>query len=103
MNRRMILAIAAAVVLVLALGIAIIPSSLTTYALKFLEAVQLIGLMEMLLHGSFISTRYFKITLVLLAVFFIGALLTIVHPTSADVILLLSLAGIIVALAEQLN
>ena len=96
MNRRMILAIAAAVVLVLALGIAIIPSSLTTYALKFLEAVQLIGLMEMLLHGSFISTRYFKITLVLLAVFFIGALLTIVHPTSADVILLLSLAGILI-------
>lgn len=96
MNRRLIVAIVATLVLVLALGMAIIQSSLTPYALRFLEAVQIIGLMNMVLNGTFISTRYFKITLVLIGLFFVGALLTMVHPTSADVILLLSLAGILI-------
>jgi hypothetical protein len=96
MNRRLIFAIAAAAVLAVALGMAIIQSSLTTYALRFLEAAQIIGLMEMLRNGTFISTRYFKIALVLLGLFFVGALLTMVHPTSGEAILLLSLAGILI-------
>jgi hypothetical protein len=54
MNRRLIFA--AAAVLTVALGMAIIQSSLRTYALRFLEAAQIIGMMFLIagdvkLHG----------------------------------------------------
>ena len=97
MNRRLILVIAAALVLGVAILLAVLDSTHKTYAMKFLEAIQILGLMEMLLNGTFISTRYFKITLISLGSLCIGALMTMVHSTTADVIILLSIVGILVS------
>jgi hypothetical protein len=50
----------------------------------------------MLFYGKFISTRYFKITLASVGGLFIGAFMTMVHSTSADVIMLSAIFGILI-------
>ena|SRR5690349_5627483 len=96
LNKRLIFASAITIALLLAIALAEFSSTLSRYAFSFLQTVQLLGLIEMVINGTFITTRYFKITLALLAIFFVGALLSMVHPTSSDIITLCSIIGIFI-------
>ncbi len=96
MKKRLIFAIAVAVVLAIAIGLVILDSALSSFASDFLEGVRAGGFLVMLLTGTFITTRYFKITLILAASIVISTLLAVTYYPSADVIPIIALAGILV-------
>lgn len=96
-KKRLIFAIAVALVVLSAVAVAILDSTLAPYALRVLEMVQIVGLLEMVPNGTFITTRYFKITLVLIGTLFVGAIVTSVHSAAGSVILGLSLVGMLIA------
>ena len=95
-NKRLRFAIPVGVVLALAVGLAVTDRAASAYAFQLLETSQLIVMMEMLINGTFISTRYFKIILALLGSLIIGAVISIIHSQSSDVIMLASLTGILI-------
>ncbi len=95
MKKRFIFAIAVAVVLAIAVVLVILDSVLSSFASSLLGVVQWMGLSQMLIAGTFITTRYFKVTLVLIASAFIGLPMSMFVPW-ADVISVISLAGILI-------
>ncbi len=95
MKKRFIFAIAVAVVLAIAVVLVILDSVLSSFASGVLGAVQGVGLFDMLVTGTFITTRYFKLALVLVAILVIGLILDMMALSFADVILLLSFGGLL--------
>ena len=59
------------------------------YAERFLTIAEVMGIIMMLLNGTFRNTRYFKVAKAVIAVLILGVLFKILHLAGADELLVL--------------
>ena len=97
MNKRLISPVAIAAFAILEVVLTIVDSPAKTFVFKLFQAFQILGIVDMVTNGTFVTTRYFKISLALVGTFFTGALVTMIHSEVADGIMLTSIAGILIS------
>jgi hypothetical protein len=69
-------------------------ATVTWYADRFITVAENLGIIMMLVNGTFFGSRLFKISLIFFALIILGALFKILHLEGADMLLLYPFLGL---------
>lgn len=89
MNKFLLIVIATLTVLAIIGWVTPLSTTLTIYADRLFTIAENVGVIMMLVNGTFISTLYFKIAIGLIAIIVLGVLMKILHLPGADQTLLI--------------